>query len=88
MVDDGLATGASIRAAIAAARQLQPKRIVVAVPVAPPSTCQALAGIADAVVCAAVPTQFLAVGAAYDDFTQTTDAEVRELSEAALVRDP
>jgi predicted phosphoribosyltransferase len=87
IVDDGLATGASMRAAIAAARQLQPKHIVVAVPVAPPSTCETLSTIADAVVCAAIRTPFLAVGAAYDDFTQTTDAEVRELSEAALVRE-
>jgi predicted phosphoribosyltransferase len=79
LVDDGLATGATMRAAIAAVRQQQPARIVVAVPTASPDTCEALKAEADHVVCAMTPEPFLAVGHWYEDFTQTTDDEVREL---------
>ena len=79
LVDDGLATGATMRAAIAAVRQRQPARIVVAVPTASPDTCEALKAEADDVVCAMTPEPFLAVGHWYEDFTQTTDDEVREL---------
>lgn len=83
VVDDGLATGSSMRAAIEALRRLQPDRIVVAVPAAPESTCRELAALADEVVCATTPSPFSAVGASYWDFTQTTDEEVRDLLRAA-----
>jgi putative phosphoribosyl transferase len=86
VVDDGLATGASMRAAVAALRQLEPAQIVVAVPVAAASTCEALAGEADEVVCAFTPEPFLAVGLWYEDFSQTTDEEVRELLDRAAQR--
>src|SRR3989440_10054497 len=88
VVDDGLATGSSMRAAILALRQLHPARIVVAVPAAPSSTCQELATEVDEVVCATTPSPFFAVGASYYDFTQTTDDEVRELLQAASVARP
>lgn len=83
LVDDGLATGSSMRAAILALRQMEPARIVVAVPVAPRSTCHELAGLADEVVCVETPSPFFAVGLSYKDFAQTTDDEVRELLRAA-----
>jgi erythromycin esterase-like protein/predicted phosphoribosyltransferase len=83
VVDDGLATGSSMRAAIEALRRLAPARIVVAVPAAPESTCQELAALAGEVVCATTPSPFFAVGNSYWDFTQTTDAEVRDLLRAA-----
>jgi len=79
LVDDGLATGATMRAAVAALRQQHPARIVVAVPTASPDTCEALKAEADDVICAITPEPFFAVGHWYDDFTQTTDNEVREL---------
>jgi putative phosphoribosyl transferase len=79
LVDDGLATGSSMRAAVAALRQQGPARIVVAVPVAARSTCEELRRVADDVVCALTPEPFLAVGQWYQDFSQTTDDEVREL---------
>jgi erythromycin esterase-like protein/predicted phosphoribosyltransferase len=79
LVDDGLATGATMRAAVMALRQLQPARIVVAVPTASPETCEELKAEADAVVCAITPEPFLAVGHWYEDFSQTTDEEVRDL---------
>jgi predicted phosphoribosyltransferase len=79
LVDDGLATGASMRAAVEALRAERPARAVVAVPVAPEETCEMLRGEADDVVCAATPEPFYAVGLWYEDFEQTTDAEVREL---------
>ena len=78
LVNDGIATGASMLAAVAAVRSARPARVVVAVPVAPPSACRQLAGVADDVVCVTVPPSFLAVGEYYRDFTQTTDDEVRE----------
>ena len=83
VVDDGLATGSSMRAAVEALRRLQPDRIVVAVPAAPESTCRELAALAEQVVCATTPSPFFAVGASYWDFTQTTDEEVRDLLRAA-----
>ena len=79
LVDDGLATGSTMRAAVAALRQEVPRRIVVAVPVAAPETCDAFRDIADDIVCAVTPEPFRAVGLWYDDFSQTTDGEVHEL---------
>ena len=83
LVDDGLATGASMRAAAAALRRLGPARIIVAVPVGAAETCAELAALADQVVCAETPEPFWAVGNWYDDFSQTTDEEVSELLERA-----
>ncbi len=83
VVDDGLATGSSMRAAVAALRGLGPRAIVVAVPTAPESTCRNLAFEVDDVICATTPSPFLAVGRAYWDFSQTTDDEVRRLLRAA-----
>lgn len=83
LVDDGLATGASMRAAVAALRHEHPASIVVAVPVAPVETCEALSHDVDAVVCAETPEPFQAVGLWYEEFSQTTDEEVRELLERA-----
>ncbi len=77
VVDDGLATGATMRAALAALRTQHPSRVVVAVPVGSRSTCGMLEGEADEVVCAWFPAAFSAVGQAYVDFGQTTDEEVR-----------
>jgi putative phosphoribosyl transferase len=82
LVDDGLATGATMRAAAAALRVQHPERLIVAVPVAPPETCESLRQEVDDVVCALAPEPFLAVGNWYDDFTQTSDEEVRELLRA------
>jgi erythromycin esterase-like protein/predicted phosphoribosyltransferase len=79
LVDDGLATGASMQAAVQALRQLQPARIVVAVPTAAPDTCEALRSQVDEVICAITPEPFHAVGLWYQDFTQTSDSEVRDL---------
>ena len=76
LVDDGLATGSTMRAAVAAVRTLQPARLVVAVPVGAEGACRDLAGEADEVVCAWLPKTFHAVGAAYLDFGQVTDDEV------------
>ena len=79
LVDDGLATGSTMRAAVAALRKLEPAKIVVAVPVAVRSTCEELAEEVDEVVCARTPEPFYAVGEWYADFSQTTDEEVRDL---------
>jgi putative phosphoribosyl transferase len=83
LVDDGLATGSSMRAAVAAVRRRQPARIVVAVPVAASSTCADLRAEVDEVVCAETPEPFYAVGLWYHDFTPTTDDEVHDLLERA-----
>lgn len=83
LVDDGLATGATMRAAVEALRLEGPARIVVAVPVAAPETCDAFHEIADGVVCAVTPEPFRAVGLWYADFSQTTDEEVHDLLERA-----
>jgi predicted phosphoribosyltransferase len=79
LVDDGLATGATMLAAIRALKQQQPARIVVAVPTAAPETCEALKAEVDDVVCAVTPEPFYSVGLWYEDFSQTTDDEVRAL---------
>jgi predicted phosphoribosyltransferase len=79
LVDDGLATGSSMRAAALAVRRRHPAKVVVAVPVGARETCLELREVADEVVCAFSPEPFSAVGLWYADFTQTTDAEVRQL---------
>lgn len=79
LVDDGLATGSSMRAAVQALKQGDAASIVVAVPIAPPETCADLQLEADAVICAQTPEPFRAVGAWYEDFAQTSDDEVRAL---------
>jgi predicted phosphoribosyltransferase len=79
LVDDGLATGATMRAAALAVRQLAPQRVVAAVPVAAGQTCDSFRADVDELVCASTPDPFYAVGAWYEDFAQTDDAEVREL---------
>jgi putative phosphoribosyl transferase len=79
LVDDGLATGSTMRAAVAALRRQQPSRIVVAVPVGAADTCDELRGVADEVVCLRTPDPFFAVGLWYADFSQITDEEVRRL---------
>jgi putative phosphoribosyl transferase len=83
LVDDGLATGASMRAAVIALRGQEPARIIVAVPTAAPETCEALKGEVDEIVCVATPQPFLGIGASYEEFSQMTDEEVRELIEQA-----
>lgn len=81
LVDDGLATGSTMRAAVMALREQEPARIVVGVPVGAPETCGEFEDEADEVICAVSPERFYAVGSWYEDFTQTTDEEVRELLE-------
>lgn len=83
IVDDGLATGASMRIAVRSLRDQAPTRIIVAVPVAPAETCTALAREADEVVCALTPTPFYSIGSWYEDFAQTSDEEVIALLEEA-----
>jgi predicted phosphoribosyltransferase len=79
IVDDGLATGSTMKAAIQSVRASEPVRIVVAVPVGSPDTCRQFADLVDEVVCARTPEPFFSVGQWYRDFAQTTDEEVREL---------
>ena len=79
LVDDGLATGATMRAAVQAVRALGPSRVIVAVPVGAPDTCRAFADITAETACARTPEPFNAVGLWYRDFSQTTDDEVRGL---------
>src|SRR5689334_1917405 len=79
LIDDGLATGATMRAAVRALRQRGAAKIVVAVPVGPPETCKEFEDVADEVVCASAPEFFQAVGQYYEDFSQTSDQEVRDL---------
>jgi predicted phosphoribosyltransferase len=87
LVDDGLATGASMLAAVDALRHMHPAQIVVAVPVAPEQTCRVLRGQVDDVICCQTPEPFIAVGAWYDDFDQIDDREVRRLlTQAHLLR--
>ncbi len=83
LVDDGLATGASMHAAVLAVRAQKARVVVVAVPVAAEQTCRALTAVADRVICAATPEPFYAVGLWYQDFAQTDDSEVRALLERA-----
>ena len=86
LVDDGVATGSTIKAAIAALRGQRPAAIVAAVPVAPPSTCRELEALADEVVCVAAPEPFYAVGRFYVDFEATSDEEVCSLIDLAARR--
>lgn len=79
IVDDGLATGSTMRAAVQALRAMEPKRVVVAVPVGAEQTCEEFRSIVDEMVCLRTPEPFEAVGLWYDDFTQTTDEEVHAL---------
>ncbi|MGH2921852.1 MAG: phosphoribosyltransferase [Gaiellaceae bacterium] len=79
LVDDGLATGATMRAAALAVRKLNPARLVVAVPVAAVETCEQFEDVVDEVICGATPRPFYAVGLWYDDFSPTSDEEVRDL---------
>jgi putative phosphoribosyl transferase len=79
LVDDGLATGSTMRAAVQAVRAHEPARVVVAVPVGAPETCEQFADVADNTVCARTPEPFSAVGLWYRDFSQTSDDEVRDL---------
>jgi predicted phosphoribosyltransferase len=88
LIDDGLATGSSMRAAVAALRQQGPARIVVAVPVAAAPTCEDFRAEVDEVVCAQTPEPFYAVGSWYKDFSQTSDAEVHALLEQAAQQHP
>jgi putative phosphoribosyl transferase len=88
LVDDGLATGSTMRAAVAALRQQGPARIVVAVPVGAAETCAELEGEADEVVCGRTPEPFHAVGLWYEDFSQTSDAEVHDLLQQAAAANP
>jgi putative phosphoribosyl transferase len=83
LVDDGLATGSTMRAAAVALRQMRPAKLIVAVPVAAPETCAEFRSEVDEVVCAATPDPFVAVGAWYEDFSQTSDQKVRDLLERA-----
>ena len=79
LVDDGLATGATMHAAVLALREKRPARLIVAVPVAAADTCDAFREIVDDIVCAETPAPFYAVGLWYEDFSQTTDEEVQDL---------
>ena len=79
LVDDGLATGSTMKAAVQAVREFGPARVVVAVPTGAAETCASMRRLADEVVCARSPEDFSAVGEWYADFSQTSDSEVREL---------
>ena len=83
LIDDGLATGSTMRAAAAAVRQQSPARVVVAAPVAADVTCKELDGNVDEIICLSTPEPFIAVGMWYEDFSQTTDEEVRALLQAS-----
>lgn len=83
LIDDGLATGATMRAAVNALREHDPAKIVVAVPTAPPETCSEFEDIVDEIVCLETPRDFMGVGGAYRDFSQTSNQEVRDLLESA-----
>jgi len=86
VVDDGIATGATVRAALEGLRRANPRGLTLAVPVAPRDTIEKLRPLADEIVCLATPQPFIAVGLFYMDFSQTTDAEVIELLAAARAR--
>jgi putative phosphoribosyl transferase len=88
LIDDGLATGSTMRAAATALRKMQPSKIIVAVPVAAAETCADLRSEVDEVVCGATPEPFMAVGAWYSDFEQTSDDEVRELLRRTVCYQP
>jgi predicted phosphoribosyltransferase len=86
LVDDGLATGSTMRAAVQAVRQHAPARVVVAVPVGAPSSCEEFADVTDETVCARTPEPFSAVGQWYQDFSQTSDEEVQTLLREHAIR--
>jgi predicted phosphoribosyltransferase len=88
LVDDGLATGATMRAALKALRQRGTAKIVAAVPVGPPDTCRELEEEADETICLSTPIFFQAVGQYYEDFSQTSDEDVRELLASAAQNQP
>jgi putative phosphoribosyl transferase len=88
LIDDGIATGSTIKAAIAALKKQQAGRIVVGVPVAPPSSIEELMTEVDEVVCVSAPELFIAISMWYDEFPQTSDQEVRELLEKAEENEP
>jgi predicted phosphoribosyltransferase len=88
LIDDGLATGATMRAAVDALRERAPQKIVVAVPTAPPETCSAFEERADEVICLTTPELFFGVGGAYRDFSQTSNDQVRDLLEKARELQP
>jgi putative phosphoribosyl transferase len=83
LVDDGLATGATMRATVTALREYKPEKIVVAVPTAPPETCSKFEDKVDDIICLSTPRLFFGVGGAYQDFSQTTNEEVRTLLKKA-----
>jgi putative phosphoribosyl transferase len=83
LVDDGLATGATMRAAVKALRRQKPRQIIIAVPTAAPDTCDQFRAEVDGIFCGMTPTPFHAVGAWYEDFSQTTDEEVQQLLNTA-----
>jgi putative phosphoribosyl transferase len=88
LVDDGMATGSTMRAAAAALREQKPDRIVVAVPAAAPETCKVFRDTVDEIVCAITPDPFYAIGLWYEDFSQTTDDEVRDFLARAAQAHP
>jgi predicted phosphoribosyltransferase len=88
IVDDGLATGSTMKAAVRAIRQENPAKLIVAVPTAPHKTCEELREVADEVICAVTPDPFFAVGSSYGDFDQVTDNEVKELIHRACKVSP
>ena len=88
LIDDGLATGATMRAAVKALRQSCATKIVVAVPVGPPDTCREIEQDADETICLSTPEFFQAVGQYYEDFSQTSDNDVRELLSSAVQEQP
>ena len=88
LVDDGLATGSTMRAGAQALRKQQPKRLVAAVPVGAPDTCDEFRSEVDEIVCGVEPEQFYAVGLWYEDFSQTTDEEVQQLLDEAAEWSP
>lgn len=88
VVDDGIATGGSIRAALRGVRRMGPKKLVLAVPVAPPDTIEALRSETDDIVCLETPAAFFAIGEFYQDFSQASDQEVMDLLDAAYQRNP
>jgi putative phosphoribosyl transferase len=88
LVDDGLATGSTMRAAAEALRQQHPARVVVAVPVSAPSTCEEFNTEVDEIVCAQTPEPFYGVGYWYEDFSQTSDQEVHDLLAQAEQENP
>lgn len=88
LIDDGLATGATMRAAVIALKQQEPARIIVAVPIAAPETCIEFRDVVDEIICAVTPEPFIAIGMWYEEFPQMTDDEVRDYLESARALHP